>query len=65
VVPQHMIIHIFLIIQNIVLIKSLSSLFRNTDINNQSMYLNHGDNNYPCCHQSQLINGSHHALRYE
>jgi len=39
-------------------------LFRNTDINNQPVNLNHGDNNNPCC-QSQLINGSHHALLYE
>jgi len=40
-------------------------LFRNTDINNQPVNLNRGDNNNPSCHQSQLINGSHHALRYE
>jgi len=43
-------------------------LFRNTDINNQPVHLNNGDNNNACCsgcHQSQLINGSHHVLRYE
>jgi len=48
-----------------ILIKSLLSLFSNTDINNQPVYLNRGDIYNPCCHQSQLINGSHHALWYE
>jgi len=38
-------------------------LYSNTDINNQPVNLNSGDNNNPCCQQSQLINGSHHALR--
>jgi len=49
----------------ILLIKSLSNEFRNTDINNQPVNLNRGDNNNLCWHQSQLINGSHHALRYK